>query len=412
MAPRNFSSNWKKAAFETENNGPLRGIRVLDMSRLVAGNMASLQLADFGAEVIKIEPLPTGDPLRSWRQGGEATFWKVYARNKKSLGLDFRSSDFPEIMNSLLKTADVLIESFRPGTLEHMGFGIQKIHSFNPGLILLRVSGFGQSGPYSERPGFGTLVESMSGFAHRNGEFGGGPLLPPLALADMISGLYGANAVSMALIARGRDGCGQEIDLALLDSIVSILGPEALDYSLTGRPKPRIGNQSNMAIPRNIYKTKDGYFLSISASTPQMAARLFSTIGHEHMNNDDRFSTNDARMKNREMVDSVVSSWIAARSRDEVMGVFVTAGVTIAPLYSIADICDDPHFIEREIYSEIPDEELGSIPMHKPVPTFYQTPASFRMAAPKLGEHSQEIMQSAGFDKLTIEDFIKRGSVK
>ena len=382
------------------------------MSRLVAGNMASLQLADFGAEVIKIEPLPAGDPLRSWKQGGETTFWKVYARNKKSIGLDFRSSDFPDIMTGLIKTADVLIENFRPGTLEKMGLGLDRLHALNPGLILLRVSGFGQTGPYSARPGFGTLVESMSGFAHRNGERGGGPLLPPLALADMISGLYGANAVSMALRARDRNGKGQMIDLALLDSIVSVLGPEALDFQITGTPKQRIGNQSNIAIPRNVYETSDGHFLSISASTPQMAARLFDTIGRADMNDDPRFNNNEARMQHRAIVDGVVADWIAARTRDEVMTVFVAAGVTIAPLYSIADIRHDPHFIDREIYSDIPDDDLGTIPVHKPVPTLSDTPASLRMAAPKLGQHSREILQSAGFDTNSVTGFFDRNSIK
>ena len=412
MAPKKNYSSWKKTDYESENLGPLKGVRVLDLSRLVAGNMTSLQLADFGAEVIKVEPLPDGDPLRAWKQGGESTFWKVYARNKKSLGLDFRSPEFLEIITRLIKISDVMIESFRPGTLEKMELSFNQLLEINPGLIVLRISGFGQTGPYSSRPGFGTLVESMSGFAHRNGEAGGGPLLPPLALADMISGLYGSNAILMALRSRDTTGAGQMIDLSLLDSIISVLGPEALDYKLTGKPKSRIGNQSNLSIPRNVYQTCDHHFLSISASIPQMAARLFETIGRSDMNKDERYNTNEARLNNRIAVDSIVADWISKRTRDEVMSTFIEAGVTIAPLYSIADIAKDQHFIDREIYSEIPDSDLGTIPVHKAVPTLSDTPASFRSGAPFLGEHSHELLSLVGFDKAQIKNLTDQKKIK
>ncbi len=406
------TSNWKYSNFKTKNVGPLKGLKVLDLSRVVAGNMTSLQLADFGAEVIKVEPLPDGDPLRTWKQGGESTFWKVYSRNKKSIGLDFRSPDFMEIIGHLIQNSDVMIENFRPGTLEKMGFGFDKLKQINSKLILLRISGFGQTGKYTSRPGFGTLVESMSGFAHKNGELNGGPLLPPLALADMISGLYGSNAILMALRARDTSGEGQIIDLALLDAMVSVLGPEALDYKLVGKPKERIGNQSSTSAPRNVYETKDGHFLSISASTPKMAARLFEAIGHGEMNEDQRFNTNEGRLKHRDVVDKTVADWIAARNKNEVLKILVEADVTIAPLYSIEDIISDLHFVEREIYSEIPDDDLGTIPVHKPVPNFSDTPATFRNAAPKIGQDTAEILMAAGFNEEQIHQFYKRKSIK
>ena len=405
-------SNWKYSNFKTKNVGPLKGIRVLDLSRVVAGNMTSLQLADFGAEVIKVEPLPDGDPLRTWKQGGESTFWKVYSRNKKSIGLDFRSPDFKEIFSHLIMSSDVMIENFRPGTLEKMGFGFDILKQINPKLILLRISGFGQTGAYKSRPGFGTLVESMSGFAHKNGELNGGPLLPPLALADMISGLYGSNAILMALRARDASGKGQIIDLALLDAMVSVLGPEALDYELVGKPKERLGNQSSTSTPRNVYETKDGYFLSISASTPKMAARLFDTIGHGEMNEDRRFNTNEGRLRHRDIVDQTVAEWIAKRNKNEVLKALVEADVTVAPLYSIADITSDPHFVEREIYSEIPDDDLGKIPVHKPVPDLSDTPATFRNAAPKIGQDTTEILLAVGFKEKRINQFFERKSIK
>ena len=395
-----------------KNNGPLKDIRVIDLSRVVAGNMTSLQLADFGAEVIKVEPLPDGDPLRTWKQGGESTFWKVYSRNKKSIGLDFRSPDSKEIIFHLIENADVMIENFRPGTLEKMGFGFDILEKINPKLILLRISGFGQTGPYTSRPGFGTLVESMSGFAHKNGELNGGPLLPPLALADMISGLYGSNAILMALRARSESGKGQMIDLALLDAMVSVLGPEALDYKLVGKPKERLGNQSSTSAPRNVYKTKDGHFLSISASTPKIAARLFESIGHEEMNKDKRFNTNEGRLKHRDIVDQTVAKWIVERNKNEVLKTLMEADVTVAPLYSIGDITTDPHFIERQIYSEIADDDLDTIPVHKPVPDLSETPATFRNAAPKVGQNTTEILLTAGFKKQQIQKFFERNSIK
>jgi crotonobetainyl-CoA:carnitine CoA-transferase CaiB-like acyl-CoA transferase len=412
MTSSTKKSNWKYSNFKTKNVGTLKGIRVLDLSRVVAGNMTSLQLADFGAEVIKVEPLPDGDPLRTWKQGGESTFWKVYSRNKKSIGVDFRSPDFTEIIGHLIKKSDVMIENFRPGTLEKMGFGFDRLKKINPKLILLRISGFGQTGTYTSRPGFGTLVESMSGFAHKNGELNGGPLLPPLALADMISGLYGSSAILMALRARDTSGEGQIIDLSLLDAMVSVLGPEALDYKLVGKPKQRIGNQSNTSAPRNVYETKDGHFLSISASTPKMAARLFESIGHGKMNEDQRFNTNEGRLKHRDIVDQTVAKWIAERNRNEILKTLVEADVTIAPLYSIADIISDPHFVEREVYSEIPDDDLGTIPVHKPVPSLSDTPATFRNAAPEIGQDTTEVLLAAGFKEEEIHQFFKRKSIK
>lgn len=403
---------WKTVDYTPDARGPLDGLVVLDLSRLVAGNMASLQMADFGAEVIKVEPLPAGDPLRAWKQAGQSTFWKVYGRNKKSIALDFRKEGAVDLLRRLIARADVMIESFRPGTLEKMGLGPDMLQRDFPRLILLRVSGFGQSGPYSPRPGFGTLVEGMSGFAHRNGEEGGDPLLPPLALADMISGLYGANAVMMALRARDHGGAGQVIDLSLLDAMVSVLGPEPLDYRLTGKPKPRVGNGSNTSSPRNVYKTRDGHFIAISASVQKTAERLFRTIGREDMITDPRYATNEARVSRRQEVDSIVGGWIGARSRDEVLKIFGEDGITAAPLYNIADICADPHFIERGIFVDVPDKEHGRIPVHAPLPRLSATPGSLRAPAPALGAHSREVLRAAAFGDAEIEALLTHGVVK
>ncbi|MCR4265390.1 CaiB/BaiF CoA-transferase family protein [Nitratireductor sp. ZSWI3] len=405
-------SAWKPVDYTPDARGPLSGLVVLDLSRLVAGNMTSLQMADFGAEVIKVEPLPAGDPLRAWKQAGHSTFWKVYGRNKKSIALDFRKDGAVDLLRRLIARADVMIESFRPGTLEKMGLGPDVLERDFPRLVLLRVSGFGQSGPYSPRPGFGTLVEGMSGFAHRNGEEGGDPLLPPLALADMISGLYGANAVMMALRARDQDGRGQVIDLSLLDAMVSVLGPEPLDYQITGRPKPRVGNGSNTSSPRNVYRTRDGHFIAISASIQKTAERLFRTIGRQDMIEDPRYATNEARVSRRPEVDAIVGGWIGERDRDEVLEIFERDGITAAPLYDIADIAADRHFVERGIFVSVPDADHGRIPTHAPLPRLSATPGALRGPAPALGAHSREILRSAGFDDAEIEAVTASGIVK
>ena len=237
--------------FDPAATGPLDGIRVLDLTRLVAGNMLSLQLADFGADVIKVEP-PSGDPLRDWRDGGYELHWKTYARNKRSIVLNFRHPDAKVALLRLVATADAFIESFRPGTLEEMELSPTVLLEANPGLIIVRVSGFGQTGPYAPLPGFGTLVEAMSGFAARTGFPDREPVLPPLALADMIAGLYGAFAIMTALRARDRGGRGEIIDLSLLEAMFSVLGPEAAIYQQTGVVKERTGSGSQTSAPRNV----------------------------------------------------------------------------------------------------------------------------------------------------------------
>ncbi|WP_458792857.1 CaiB/BaiF CoA transferase family protein [Yoonia sp. MH D7] len=402
---------WARADWCDDKRGPMVGLRVLDLSRLVAGNMTSLQMADFGAEVIKVEPLPRGDPLRAWQQQGVSSFWKAYARNKQSLGLDFRTDGAAQVLEALIAGADVVIENFRPGTFEQMGFAPEDLLKRYPELIILRISGFGQVGPYAKRPGFGTLIEGMSGFAARNGPAGGEPLLPPLALADMVAGLYGANAVSMALRARDAGQGGQAIDLSLLDAMTSVLGPEALDFAITGAPKPRVGNGSNTSSPRNAYLTSDQHWIAVSGSMQSMAERLFHAIDRADMISDPRFATNADRLAHRGQVDDIVAAWFAARTRAEAMDVMTQAGVTAAPLFDISDISKDIHFVERGIFVEVPDADLTRAAIHAPVPRLSKTPASLRHAAPELGQHTDAILTAAGYDSAAIADLRGRGVV-
>ena len=395
--------------FRPEAKVPLDGIRVLDLSRLVAGNMVSLQLADFGAEVIKIEDPRKGDPLRDWRTNGISVHWKVYARNKKSVTLNLRDAEGLNLLRKLVATAQVFIENFRPGTLEAMGLGPDTLHAINPKLILVRVSGWGQDGPYRLKPGFGSLVEGMSTFAAKNGFADRPPVLPPLALADMIAGLYGANAVLVALREiELNGGTGQVIDLPLLDPIFSILGPEAALYKLTQTIEPRVGSRSNNTAPRNVYETSDGRFIAISASIQSMAERLYRAIGHADMIEDPRFRTNTDRVKNIDEAERPVAEFIKARTLADNLQVFEAAEVTAAPVYDIDQFIADPHVRAREIVTELPDDEMGSVPMHHVVPRLSGTPGEIRSAAPALGEHNDAILGALGLDAASIANLRKR----
>jgi crotonobetainyl-CoA:carnitine CoA-transferase CaiB-like acyl-CoA transferase len=388
----------KRTSFDPNFTGMLSGLRVVDLSRVVAGNMLTLQLADHGADVIKVEPLPNGDPLRAWKDNGHSIFWKVYARNKRGLALDFRAAGAVDILRRLADRADVLVEGFRPGVLEQLGLAPDELHATNPRLIVVRVSGFGQTGPYAPRPGFGTLVEAMSGFAARNGFADREPVLPPLALADMVAGLYGAFATISAVRACERSAApGQVIDLSLLEPIISILGPEAASYAVTGTVKPRAGSGSNTSAPRNVYRTSDGKWIALSGSIQVMAERVFRLVGREDMVDDPRFKDNTAR--------------VAQRSREEALKEFAAAAITAAPVYDIADLVADPHIVARDTFEELPDADLGWVPMHAPLPRLSATPGGYRLPAPRLGEHSRDILTELSYPETEIEALRNAGVI-
>lgn len=392
----------QSVAFDPTAPAPLDGLRVVDISRLVAGNMVSLQLADQGAEVIKVEDPKVGDPLRAWRVQGLSLHWKVYGRNKKSLALNLRPQAGRDVLLDLLATADVLIENFRPGTLEQMGLAPDVLHARNPKLIIVRISGFGQDGPYRDRPGFGSLVEGMSGFAAKNGYADRPPVLPPLAMADMIAGLYGAYAIMVARRQVEHGGKGQVIDLSLLEPIISVLGADPAAYRLTGEKPPRTGSRSLTTSPRNVYETADGRFIAISASIQQMAERLFRAIGRADMIDDPRFRTNTDRIRNIDACDGAVGDFIRARTLAENMAIFEAAEVTASPIYEVDQLLDDPHVAARGVLVEAPDAEAGSVVMHNVIPRLSDTPGRLRRPAPGLGEHTREILDQLGCDPARI----------
>ncbi len=398
--------------FDPTARAPLAGIRVVDLSRLVAGNMISLQLADHGAEVIKIEDPDKGDPLRAWRTKGQSLHWKVYARNKKSLAMNLRSAVAKQALHDLLDTTQVLIENFRPGTLEAMGFAPDVLHARNPGLIIVRVTGFGQDGPYRDRPGFGTLVEAMSGFASKNGFADRPPVLPPLALADMVAGLYGAYSVMIALREVEKGGKGQVIDLPLLDPIVSILGPEAAIYRVSGELSPRTGSRSITTSPRNTFRTREGRYIAISASIQAMSERLMRAIGREDMITDPRFRTNTDRLHHVEECEAPIAEFIAARTLAENMAVFEAAEITATPVYDIDQFLDDPHVQARGVIVEAPDAEAGSVLMHNIIPRLSDTPGKLRLPAPDLGQHTREILTGLGYTDEQLAALVSAGAIK
>jgi crotonobetainyl-CoA:carnitine CoA-transferase CaiB-like acyl-CoA transferase len=401
-----------KQRFDPTAEGPLHGVRVLDFSRLVAGNMLSLQLADLGAEVVKVEAPGRGDTLRDWREKGLSVHWKVYARNKKSITLDLKAPEAPGIVLDLVAHFDVMIESFRYRYLEKLGLGPDRLLERNPKLVLARVSGFGQTGPYAKRPGFGTLVEAMSGFASRNGFEDREPVLPPLAMADMIAGLYGALATVVAVRdVEKNGGAGQVIDLSLLDSIFSILGPEAAIHRLSGKIRKRVGSASESTSPRNVYATKDGGWVAISASTQSMTERLFAAIGRADLNTDSRFKSNAERIKRRDEVDAIVGGFIGERTLAENIAFFEEAGVTASPVYDIAQFLDDPHVQARGIVVDAPDDEMGETPMHAPVPRLSRTPGVLRTPAPAVGAHNDEIYARIGYSAARRAELRQRGLI-
>lgn len=381
--------------------GPLKGLRVVDLSRLVAGNMLSLQLADFGADVIKIENVGGGDTLREWREphpdhpDGYDAWWRVYARNKRSLVLNLRDPLAMRWLRRLIGTAQVLIESFRPGTLEAMDLAPARLHEANPRLVIVRLSGWGQSGPYRELPGFGSLIEGFSGFAHKHRDADGVPQLPNLALADMVTGLSGAFAVMAAVReVEVNRGAGQVIDLSLLEPMLSIMGPDVTQTAATGQP---LAPGAKISSPRGVYRCRDGRWVSLSGSSDTMARRVFEAIGQGSLFDDPRFSTNAARLAHDAEIDAMIGDFIGGHSQAECLAWFRGKGVTVGPIHDTRQLLEDPHVVGRGVYvSAAAGDEGERTVMPEAVPRLGGTPGGLRRLAPGYGEHTDEVLGELG----------------
>jgi len=398
--------------FARDAAAPLDGVRILDLSRLVAGNALTHVLADFGAEVVKVERPGQGDDLRNWRVEGVSIHWKVYARNKKSITVNMRSERGRAILLDLVKTSQMLVENFLPGTLEQWELGPDVLHAANPKLVIVRISGWGQSGPDRSVPGFGSLVEARSGFAAMNGFADRPPVLPPLALADMVAGLYGAVAALVALRHCEVDqGKGQVVDLPLFDPLLSILGPQAALYELTGELPERLGSRSNLTAPRNSYRCRDGQFVALSASMQSMYERLMRTIGRPELIEDNRFLTNADRVQNNDQLDRVVAQFIESHDQYDVLQIFRDAGVTVGPVHDTLGMLNDPLVKENKVMVRLPDEEIDSVVMHNVAARLSETPGLIRSPAPTLGEHNSEILGDIGIDETELSTLGQQGVI-
>jgi len=395
--------------------GPLAGLRVLDISTVVAGPFAAALLADYGADVLKVEMPGVGDALRALapHKGGVPLWWKVTNRNKRGITLDLRKPEGLELFGRLVADRDVLVENFRPGTLDRWGATREWLHSINPKLTILRVTGFGQTGPYRNRPGFARVFEAMSGFTRMCGEEGGTPLHLGYPISDAIGGLFGAIGVLAALYRIKQDpgARGQEIDCSMTEAMLRTLDFLAIEYDQLGAVRTASGNRSQYAAPGNIYATRDGKWASIAASTQSIFERLCAALGLERLLADPRFADNPSRVKNRGAIDAVVGEAVGRLTLAELRARLDAHEVGFSPIYDASDIFVDPQFAAREAIVRVPDGELGEVRMQCVVPRFSDTPGAVRRAGPALGEHNDEVYGTLGLAAADIERLRAAGVV-
>lgn len=390
----------------SSGTGPLAGVRVLDISTVYAGPLAGQLLGDFGADVIKIEHPTMGDPLRTHgpSKDGVGLWWKMVSRNKRCAALNLSSADGADLFKQLVAEADVVIENFRPGTLERWGLGYEQLVEVNPDIILVRVTGFGQEGPYASRPAFGTLAEAMSGFAAMTGEPDGPPTLPPFGLADGIAGISTAFATTVALYNRdARGGSGQSVDLAILEPLVTVLGPQPSAYDQLGAVPVRRGNRSENNAPRNTYRTADDRWVAVSASATAIAERVMKLVGRPDVAEAEWFSSGSERAKHADLIDVCVSEWVGARPLDDVVAGFEAADAAIAIVYEIDDLMADPQVQARDMITTVDDDELGALRMQNVLFRMSDTPGSIRHTGRALGADTDEILGALGVSAERLE---------
>lgn len=371
---------------------------VLDLTRVVAGNITSNILADLGARVIKVEKPDGGDSLRNWTCEGVETWWKVYGRGKESLALELRSAEGMEVLKSLVPTSNILIENFKPGTLEKMGLSPEELWKLNPSLIILRISGWGQTGPFSHKPGFGSLIEAFSGFAAMNGYADRPPVLPPFAMADAFAGVFGAVGILAAARAGEKSKRGEVIDLSLLEPLFSVLGPIVLEANLMGHSTKRQGSRSPTHAPRNVYETADNRWLALSAGTESMVQRLFKAMDKPELIDDTRFNTHAARIENIDALDAEISAFSGSRNLDDLVDLFDKTGVTAGAVMDAEDLMQSDFIKERAVLVAQPDHELDTIPSPHPPLRCQNASAQKLKPAPLLGEHTATILSALGYD--------------
>ena len=374
---------------------PLAGTKVVDISNFLAAPLASMFLADFGADVIKIERPGVGDEIRRWGEvkDGVGLYYKAVNRGKKSVTADLRTPFGVEVVKRLVATADILVENYRTGTLEKWGLGPEVLMAINPGLIVVRVTGFGQTGPHARRPGFGTIAEAYAGYVYISGEPDGPPLLPGFGLADATTGIMAAYLASVALHEKRRSGRGQVIDLALYESLLTLLGPQVVNYDQLGMIQERAGSRLPFTAPRNIYRTRDGKFISVGGSAQSIFERLCAALEVPQLPGDPRFADNRARLANVDALDEALQHAIGRFDRAELMRRFIALEAAISPVNNVQDIVNDEHVIARENIVAVEDQELGGpLRMQNVVGKLSRTPGAIRHTGPRLGQHNREVL--------------------
>ncbi|HTQ22709.1 CoA transferase [Mycobacterium sp.] len=391
----------------------LDGVRVLDLATLAAAPLVATYLGEFGADVIKVEEPRHGDPIRAWgnQRDGVGLMWKSISRNKRSVTLDLRCAEGQDLVRRLVRHADVAIFNTRPQTLRKWGLDYDSLRAVNDRIVMLHITGYGLTGPKSERPGFGTLGEAMSGFAHITGQAGGPPTLPPFMLADGVASLNAAYAVMMALYHRDVHGApGQLIDINLVDPLARLLEQTLLGYDQLGLVPERSGNRWDISAPRNTYRTSDGRWLAMSGSSPALALRVFRAIGRGDLVHDADFADPQRRLARAREVDAVVADWVATKTLSEAMAVFEANEVAAAPVYDISDLVGDEQLAHRGVFVSVEDDELGAMTVQAPVPRFSAAPGTVGRLGPRLGEHNAEVYgELLGLTITEIDDLRARG---
>ncbi|MFE2048906.1 CaiB/BaiF CoA transferase family protein [Streptomyces sp. NPDC059459] len=394
-------------------HAPLTGLRVLDLATLFAGPLAATMLGDFGAEVVKVEHPDRPDPSRGHgpSKDGIGLWWKVLGRNKRTMTLDLSKPAGRTTLLRLAATADVVIENFRPGTLEKWDLGWEELSAVNPRLVLTRVTGFGQFGPYARRPGFGTLAEAMSGFAAMTGEPDAPPTLPPFGLADSIAALATAYAVMTALAARERTGEGQVVDMAIIEPILTVLGPQPTWYDQLGHVQPRTGNRSQNNAPRNTYRTADGSWVAVSTSAQSVAERVMRLVGRPELIDEPWFGSGAERARHADVLDAAVGDWIARHGRADVLAAFEKAEAAVAPVQDVRDVMADPQYQALDTVTTVHDPELGPLRMQNVLFRLSATPGAIRWAGRPHGADTEEVLTELGLSLADVKELREEGIV-
>lgn len=394
------------------SNMALQGLKVIEMGQLIAGPFASKLLGEFGADVIKIEPPGVGDPLRKWRKikDGTSLWWHVQSRNKRSLTLDLKQAEAQDIVRKLVAEADVLVENFRPGTLEGWGLGYEALKAINPRLIMLRISGYGQTGPYRDLPGFGVIGEAMGGLRHLSGYPGQAPVRVGISIGDSLSSLYGVIGVLLALQERARSGEGQEIDVALYESVFAMMESLIPEYDAFGYVREPAGSALPGITPSNSYPCNDGSYVLIAGNGDSIYKRLMSLIGRDDLGNDPRLAQNDGRSQHAELIDGAIAEWTAQRSRDEVIEALKGARVPAGYPYTAADIVQDPHYLARQMIEQV-QTSVGPLKVPGVLPKLSRTPGRIGTGGPQLGEHNDDILAGLGLSEEQVAGLRERGVI-